>query len=427
MNKFFVGFFLTAILSLSVNCGGEDTKTVVVTIAGPASLTGSYLETSAKVINGAKAAILWVEQNGGFKVGDADGLFELMYEDDESDATKVAEITERLCQDASVDFIMAPYSSGLTTAAAEITETHGKLLLISGGASDSIYNAGYDNVVASIGPASSYHKGILDAVHLAEGGSANGLTVAFAYEEGSFTGSVQAAAVTYAQELGFTVAYEGNYPNGADESDVDLQNMVTAMTALNPDIVLGGGHSVDGRALTYLMGEQGLSPRAFSLLVSPVSADFYQLVDPCPSPCDYASHPAEGVSGPSHWEIGVSFNAEAAAAEGKTWYGPSQQEFISLYKSVAGEDQEPTYHAANGAVLVLSLVKAIESANSKDTAALRQAFGNLNFMSFWGNWDVDASGANTGHDMVEVQWQQGEKQIIWPEEGKTADFFYPIH
>lgn len=427
MKNNIVGGFLVLFVFAFSNCGGADTKTEIISIAGPVSLTGAYLETSAKTINGAKAAILWLEQNGGFKVGDANGVIELSYEDDESDADKVTEITESLCQDASIDFIMAPYSSGLTTAAAAVTEATGKLLLISGGASNAIYSAGSDNIVASIGPASAYHKGILDGVYLAEGGTANGLSVAFVYEDASFAMSVQAAAKAYAQELGFTVAYENNYPKGADETSTELQNMVIALAAANPDLVLGGGHSVDGRALTYLMGEQNIAPRAFSLLVAPVSSDFYQLVEPCADPCDYANHPAEGVSGPSHWEMGVSFSAEAAAAEGKTWFGPSQQEFIDLYKSVAGEDQEPTYHAANGAVMILSLVLALEAAGSKDTAAVRQAFDGVTFMSFWGDWDVDETGANTGHKMVEVQWQQGEKQLVWPEEGKTADFLYPIN
>jgi len=47
-------------------------------------------------------------------------------------------------------------------------------------------------------------------------------------------------------------------------------------------------------------------------------------------------------------------------------------------------------------------------------------------MSFYGGWDVDDTGLQVGHSMVNVQWQMGKRVIVWPEEAQTGDPCYPI-
>ena len=410
-------------------CGGEDSAKSITTVklAGPASLTGANLAICATIINGAKAGMQWLNEQGGFAIGKGIGKIELVYEDDASVADNVTAITTAYVEDPTVNFIMSPYSSGLTLAAAGITDPAGKLLLISGGASNSIYSAGSAYLVASIGLGGEYHKGILDAVKKANG-TLSGLTIGFLYEDESFSQSVQKAAVEYAtQQPGLTKVYENKYPKSAKEDNATLLTRAAELAAVNPDIILGGGHAGDGRALTKLLHANGARPKALSLLVAPGESDFYDLVKACPAPCDYASHPAEGVSGPSHWEVGVKFDKAAAKEAGLEWYGPSQEEFLTIYQAVAGGDQVPSYHSANGATLILSLALAMQKAGSVETEAVRTAFHLLNYMSFWGVWGIDETGANSGHKMVEAQWQQGEKQIVWPDEGKTAGLVYPIH
>jgi uncharacterized protein YheU (UPF0270 family) len=31
-----------------------------------------------------------------------------------------------------------------------------------------------------------------------------------------------------------------------------------------------------------------------------------------------------------------------------------------------------------------------------------------------------------GHTMVDVQWQNGERVIVWPEEAQTGKVYYPM-
>ncbi len=70
-------------------------------------------------------------------------------------------------------------------------------------------------------------------------------------------------------------------------------------------------------------------------------------------------------------------------------------------------------------------MKAIEIADSLDSDKIRSALGELEFMSFYGGWDVDETGLQIGHLMVDMQWQNGKRVIVWPPEAKVGDVWYP--
>jgi branched-chain amino acid transport system substrate-binding protein len=129
--------------------------------------------------------------------------------------------------------------------------------------------------------------------------------------------------------------------------------------------------------------------------------------------------------GPSHWEYGVTFSKEGAEKLGMTWIGPSQDEYVALFKKAVGKDMLPDYHAAEASAAVLALVLAVEKVDSVDNDKVRAALGDLAFMSFYGGWDIDDTGKQVGHSMVDVQWQKGERKIVWPEAAQTAAPVYP--
>ncbi len=62
--------------------------------------------------------------------------------DDESNKDRVQELYTRLATDDNADFLISPYSSGLTDAAAVIAEQYGKIMITTGAASDSTYQIG---------------------------------------------------------------------------------------------------------------------------------------------------------------------------------------------------------------------------------------------------------------------------------------------
>lgn len=394
-------------------------------VAAPMSLTGRYAETGAQIISGVEALTSWVnETHGGVEVGGQSRPIEFVYYDDESDTETVETVVGQLCDDESVDFILGPYSSGSNLAAAAVSEACGKLLLVNGGASNEIFDNEYENVVQILSPGDTYHRGFLDLIDDQVDGPLSDLDIALAYEEGSFTASVAAGALAHATELGFNVVFNDTYVAGAEEAD--LTTFVADLKSADPDIIVGGGHAADTRALTRVLADQGVEPLAMSLLVGPAAPDFYEQVEACPDPCDYDAHPAEGVAAPAQWELGVTYSQTRAEAQGKTWFGPSQEEFLTLFHGVAGADVEPGYQAAQGGATILTLVLAIEAADSVETAAVRDALDDLEFTSFYGDFDVDETGLQVGHDMVELQWQDGQKVIVWPEAASTGECVYPM-
>ena len=99
---------------------------------------------------------------------------------------------------------------------------------------------------------------------------------------------------------------------------------------------------------------------------------------------------------------------------------------MDLFKKAVGKDIVPDYHAAEAGAQVLAYVLGVEKANSLDSAKVRAALGDLVFMSFYGGWDVDETGLQIGHSMVDVQWQGGKRVIVWPEEAQTGKPYYPM-
>jgi branched-chain amino acid transport system substrate-binding protein len=308
-----------------------------------------------------------------------------------------------------VNFTFAPYSSGLTLAGAPVAEKYSMIYLDHGGASNKIFKQGFKYIVQTIGPASNYHRGTLNMLKKAD---PNAKEVALVYEDGEFARDVMNGAEAHAKKMGFQVVFKRTYPKGV----TDLTPLLSALKAAKPDIVIGGGHFEDGQLFNRQLADLDINPKALSLIAAATLPAFYEAL----------TTQAEGVMGPSHWEYGVTFSADAAKKAGMDWIGPSQDEFVALFKKALGKDIIPDYHAAESGAAVLALVKAIEKVNSLDSGKVRKALGDLTFMSFYGGWDVDDTGLQIGHDMVDVQWQDGKRVIVWPEEARTGKLVFPM-
>ncbi|MBW2317199.1 MAG: transporter substrate-binding protein [Deltaproteobacteria bacterium] len=99
---------------------------------------------------------------------------------------------------------------------------------------------------------------------------------------------------------------------------------------------------------------------------------------------------------------------------------------MALFKKAVGKDMIPEYHAAEAGAQVLAYVKAVEMADSIGQDKVRAALGKLKFMSFYGGWDVDDTGMQIGHSMIDMQWQEdGKRVIVWPPEAATGKPIYP--
>ena len=82
------------------------------------SLTGKYSTNGKHTQNGYNMAVERINSMGGVKVGGKSYKFDIIYYDDESNSGRAAQLAERLIKQDKVQYMLGPYSSGLTKAIA---------------------------------------------------------------------------------------------------------------------------------------------------------------------------------------------------------------------------------------------------------------------------------------------------------------------
>ncbi len=390
---------------------GEQT----VVIGYTASKTGKQEVPSRGQTRGLE---LWLDQvnKEGVKLEDGTVIkFEAKTYDDESANERVQSLYTTLIEEDGADYLISPYSSGLTDASAVIAETYDKLMITTGAASDATYKKGLSNVFQLYTPASRYLTGAID---LLENLDADAKKVAFVYENAKFSTDVVEAAKEYAESKGYEVVLFEGY----DSETTDFAPFINKIAAAEPDAVMGGGHFNDGSTFARQLYEKNTPVKFLALLVAPPELEFAELGDA-----------ALGVVGPSQWEPQANYTQEAAKAAGLEWYGPTVAEFAQTYQDKYGE--EPGYHAGGGYASGLILQKAIEDAGSIDPAKVKEALEAMELLTFYGNVNfddtADAHGLQQAHEMVYVQWQKDAdgnlaKQVVWPIEGQSSEPLYPL-
>jgi branched-chain amino acid transport system substrate-binding protein len=391
--------------------GGEVTALIGFT----ASQTGKYNVESNRQINGLNLWMGQINDAGGLKLADGTVVkFESKFYDDESNSDRVQELYTRLSTDDNANFLISPYSSGLTDAASVIAEQYGKVMITTGAASDSTYKKGYSLVFQSYTPASAYLTGAID---LLENTDPNVKKIAIVHENDSFSTDVANALNEYALSKGYEVVLFEGYDSGT----TDFAPFINKISDAGPDAIMGGGHFQDGSTFAKQLYEKNVPAKFVAMLVAPPEPTFAEI-----------GEAALGVIGPSQWEPLANFNKEAADKAGLAWFGVSGNEFTAAYK--AAYNEEPSYHAAGGYVAGLLLQQAIEKAGSLETQAVKTALENTDTLTFFGHMKFDTSaerhGLQIGHSMVYIQWQSGsngyQKQVVWPAEGTTAEVLYPM-
>lgn len=374
------------------------------------SVTGKLNVESTRQTNGLNLWMKAVNAAGGIKLGDGSRVtFAAKFYDDESNSDRIQELYTRLATEDNADFLISPYSSGLTASASVIAEQYGKVMITTGAASDSNYQQGYTLVYQAYTPASKYLTGAID---LLAAKAPDTKRLAIVHENDKFSTDVATAAQSYAQAKGYDIVMFEGYDSGT----TDFAPFINKIQESKPDAILGGGHFQDGSTFTRQLAEKNVSVPYVALLVAPPEPKFAEL-----------GEAARGVIGPSQWEPQAAYSAKSAAEAGVPWVGPSVQEFVDAYKAEYGE--EPSYHAAGGYAAGLILQAAIEQAGTLDAAAVKKALDAMDMLTFYGRIKFDttaeAHGRQAGHDMIYIQWQNGEgglsKQVVWPAEAATAN------
>jgi branched-chain amino acid transport system substrate-binding protein len=373
-----------------------------ITIGFTVSQTGPLNNDSVAQMRGFE---LWrdeVNAAGGIKAGGKQYKINFASYDDESQNVRVQQLYTRLIAQDKAQFLFSPYSSGLVATAAIISEQYGKVMLTTGGAEEKTYQLGNKNLFQVYSPAGQYLAGALDALREKNPKA----QVAFIYEDDPFSKAVAQVTRDLAKRQGVNIVLDESY----SPSTTDFGPIINKLISAKADALLGGGHYSDGSTLARQLHDQKAGLKWVTLLVAPDTPKFTELGDA-----------AVGITVPSQWAPQVTYKPD---------FGPTapefNQRFTDKYKIAAG------YHAAGGYTAGLLLQHAVEQAGSIDQAKVAAVLNKIDATTMFGRTKFSTEpkehGLQLAHAMVLGQWQkkggQLVKEVIWPNEAKTADIIY---
>ena len=361
------------------------------------SETGKFSVEGKDTRQGYDTWLRWVNEiHGGIRVGDQRYRAEILYHDDESDADTAANVTQRLIDDDRVDFLLGPYSSGLTAPTSAVAEANDVLMVEGSGASDALFERGFRNLFLVSTIASDYTRSSIEAL-----AALGARTAVVAHEDTLFATAVGQGAVRHLEANGIEVLATEAYPEGIQ----DVTAIMTEFRDFDPDLFVGGGHYNDAVLFVNSAKEIGFEPGGMLITAGPSN----------PRLVAELGRDVDGVIGPTQWEPSMAYSGP---------YFGTAADYAAYYESLWGEP--PVYQAASATAAALALHLAIEAAGSTDTGAVRAALRQLSADTFYGPISFDERGVNVGKPMGTVQIQDGKIVVVAPEEAATAQIQYPF-
>lgn len=364
------------------------------------SLTGKYSTNGDFTQKGYDLAAKLINERGGVEVAGKAYTLEIVYYDDESTPARGAQLAERLIAQDGVQYILGPYSSGLTKAMAPVTEKYGVPMVEANGASVSLFTEGYQYLFAVLSTTEQYLQPVVDlAAKVADDPSR--VRVAGAFENDPFSQDVQNGVLADIKRHGMKMVIEDKLPPELN----DMSATLAKVRALRPDVLLVSGHA-RGAALAV----RQLSDMRIELpMVGLTHCDSAQIIEKF-------GEKAEGFLCAAQWAPALKYSDPL--------FG-SAADFAELYEETYGAP--PPYQAAESAAAVMVFADAFKRAGTLDPKAVRDALAETDMMTFYGPIRFDESGKNIAKPMVLYQVQDGEYKVVYPPEPAEAELRYPMN
>lgn len=381
------GFLLTA-------GGAEPPNSNAAT--GPIKVGAAVSDTGKFAIEGVstkRGYEMWADQvnaRGGIDVAGTKRKVEIIYYDDQSEPETVVKLMQRLISQDKVDFLLGPYSSGLTIAASSIAAKYKKIMFAGAAAANSVFDHKNEYVFSPLSLTSSYTPSGLDAL------KAKGIkTIAIMHTDDAPMTDIKSATVKYAESVGLKVVSVQTVPTDA----TDLTGAMRQMQATKPDAFVEAGSTLIGMLATRTMRDIGWTPTYVLMIQAPTEVTFVKQL---------GAATAQDIMAPTQWVPNDKL---------KDKYFGTAQDYFNAYVKKYGSN--PSYLPAGASAAGLSLQVAIEKAGSVDTEKVRQALISLKMDTFYGpiayTGPGDPSGltgANVHRPMLTIQLDASGNQLV---------------
>lgn len=207
---------------------------------------------------------LWVHtvnEAGGLNVGGRKLKIETVEYDDRSNSEECVRAIERLATQDKVDFILAPWSTGLNLAVGPTFNRYGYPQLgvssITDRANELVKR--WPNAFYLMGGGGMYGEGIIDLLSGLRKEGKIGAKIAMAAIADGFGIDLSNGARGAIKKAGFELAYDKSYPVGTQ----DLAPIINEVKALNPDVFIAFSYPPDTMTLTDQARIASFNPKIF--------------------------------------------------------------------------------------------------------------------------------------------------------------------
>ncbi len=370
------------------------------------SLTGKYASNGVHAKNGYEYAISKIKEKGGVTVSGKCYNFKVIYYDDESKGDRGATLAERLISQDKVQYMLGPYSSGMTKAIAPVTEKYKIPMVEAEGASRSLFNKGYKYIFAVLSTSEQY---LASAVALAaekaveNGRMASSVTVAIAVENDPFSLDIRAGVSDDAARYGMKVIIDEKLPRDLS----DMSAILTKVKLLKPDLLIISGHTKGASTAVRQIGEKNIKVPMIAIThceAADVTGNF--------------GDTANDILCATQWSETLAYEDElfGTAAE----YEMGFKSAFPEYKS-----KKVPYQTAQATAAVYVFKDAFERANSLDKEKIRDALSATDMKTFYGDIRFSAAGNNVAKPMVLRQIQNGEYNVVAPSAFASHELNWP--
>ena len=387
--------------TIAAGCGGGDESAGTggtgtggaggepITIGASLPLTGDFSEPGVAAQQGYQIWQQIVNEKGGL----LGRPVKIIVKDDQSDQNLIVSDYNALIAKDKVDLLLGTFSSLLNLPASAVAERNGMVYVEPAGGSPEMFSRGFKYLFFAQ-QATAEHQA--DLFSEWAGGLPAGQkpkTAAYVIADDPFGGPVAEGIQSQLEASGVQTVYSKVYP----PETVNFDAIAAAVAAKKPDVIAQGSAGLaDGVGLVRALIKVGYSPKQLFQASTPSFADQYS--------------DAIGVKNTEGVFYAVSYHVDTPT-EGN-------EEFLAAYRAKFNTD--PPEDAADGYAAAQVLQAAVEAVGEIDQDKIRDWLHENSVDTILGKLSWDETGAPEQAFLL-AQWQNGDEEIVLPEDVATSD------
>ena len=358
-------------------------------LGAPLALTGALADEGAKEEHGFEMCVQAVNAKGGVKVGNESRPMELVKYDYQSNTNRAVQLIQRLVTVDKVDFLMSPYGSGDTKAAAVVAERYGVPMIAPSASTESIFDQNLKNLFGVLFP--NHYISDAEVAFYAKAAPAV-KKVSILAMNSLYPRAIAGELKKSATRAGYQVVGDDVFTGGS----LDYSNVLTQIKNADPDWIYVTGYIQDLILIRRQMANVGLEAQIVTMTAGAAYPEYP----------DNLKALSNNVTSNAWWHPSATYTDTYL-------FGSSQaytQAFQAKYMKV------PSYLEAAATAGCEVLAESIEAAGTTDPARVREKLSSLSFETFYGSIKFGATGQNQVGRAQILQIQDGKFVLLAPEE-----------